>query len=126
MFEAAGFEVVAEVADGRSAIAATQKLRPDLVLLDVMLSDMSGLEVARLLPDTQAVLLVSSRSAQDLGVSALQKRQRFLRKDELSIEQLREGLPGAEGRTSTLEDIFLSVVGEGTDRPQIEELSWLT
>ena len=43
-----------------------------------------------------------------------------------SIEQLREGLPGAEGRTSTLEDIFLSVVGEGTDRPQIEELSWLT
>jgi len=43
-----------------------------------------------------------------------------------SIEQLRAGVPGAEGRTSTLEDIFLSVVGEGMDRPQIEELSWLT
>ena len=43
-----------------------------------------------------------------------------------SIEQLRAGVPGAEGRTSTLEDIFLSVVGEGLDRPQIEELSWLT
>jgi DNA-binding response OmpR family regulator len=94
MFEAAGFEVVAEVADGRSAIAATQKLRPDLVLLDVMLSDMSGLEVARLLPDTQAVLLVSSRSAQDLGVSTLEKRRRFLRKDELSLEHLREVAAG--------------------------------
>ena len=43
-----------------------------------------------------------------------------------SIEQLRAGVPGAEGRTSTLEDIFLSVVGGGADRPQIEELSWLT
>ena len=43
-----------------------------------------------------------------------------------SIEQLRSGVAGAEGRTSTLEDIFLSVVGEGVDRPQIEELSWLT
>ena len=43
-----------------------------------------------------------------------------------SIEQLREGVPGAEGRTSTLEDIFLSVVGEGAERAQVEELSWLT
>jgi ABC-2 type transport system ATP-binding protein len=43
-----------------------------------------------------------------------------------SIDQLRAGVPGAEGRTLTLEDIFLSVVGEGADRPQVEELTWLT
>src|SRR6201987_3789613 len=43
-----------------------------------------------------------------------------------SIEQLRAGVPSAEGRTSTLEEIFLSVVGQGADRPQLEELSWLT
>ena len=43
-----------------------------------------------------------------------------------SMEQLRAGVPGAEGRTSTLEDIFLSVVGQGAERAQIEELSWLT
>src|SRR5499427_9144336 len=43
-----------------------------------------------------------------------------------SIEQLRAGVPGVEGRTLTLEDIFLSVVGEGADRPQVEELTWLT
>lgn len=94
MFEAAGFEVVGEAADGRSAIAATRELCPDLVLLDVVLSDMSGLEVARLLPDTQSVLLVSSRSAEDLGISALETRRRFLRKDELSLEHLREVAAG--------------------------------
>ena len=43
-----------------------------------------------------------------------------------SMEQLRAGVPSVEGRTLTLEDIFLSVVGEGADRSQIEELSWLT
>jgi len=42
-----------------------------------------------------------------------------------SMEELRAGVPGAEGRSSTLEDIFLSVVGQGTGRAQIEELSWL-
>jgi ABC-2 type transport system ATP-binding protein len=43
-----------------------------------------------------------------------------------SMEQLRAGVPSAEGQTLTLEDIFLSVVGQGADRPQLEELSWLT
>lgn len=42
-----------------------------------------------------------------------------------SMEELRAGVPGAEGQTSTLEDIFVSVVGGGADRAQIEELSWL-
>ena len=43
-----------------------------------------------------------------------------------SMQQLRAGVPSAEGQTLTLEDIFLSVVGQGADRPQLEELSWLT
>ena len=43
-----------------------------------------------------------------------------------SMEQLRAGVPSIEGRTLTLEDIFVSVVGEAADRAQIEELSWLT
>jgi len=43
-----------------------------------------------------------------------------------SMEQLRAGVPNIEGETLTLEDIFLSVVGEGTERPQVEELTWLT
>jgi len=43
-----------------------------------------------------------------------------------SLEQLRSGVPNTEGETVTLEDIFLSVVGEGAGRPQVEELTWLT
>ncbi len=43
-----------------------------------------------------------------------------------SMEELRAGVPSTEGEKSTLEDIFLSVVGRGAGRPQLEELSWLT
>src|SRR6202795_1547322 len=43
-----------------------------------------------------------------------------------SMEQLRAGVPSVEGRTLTLEQIFLSIVGQdGAQRPQLEELSWL-
>lgn len=43
-----------------------------------------------------------------------------------SLEELRAGVPGAEGRTTTLEEIFLSIVGQtGAQRAQLEELSWL-
>jgi ABC-2 type transport system ATP-binding protein len=43
-----------------------------------------------------------------------------------SMQQLRAGVPSSEGEALTLEDIFLSVVGEGALRPQVEELTWLT
>ncbi|HMI51093.1 MAG TPA: ABC transporter ATP-binding protein [Candidatus Saccharimonadales bacterium] len=44
-----------------------------------------------------------------------------------SLDELRAGVPGEGGRESTLEEIFLSTVGQsGMERAQLEELSWLT
>src|ERR1700739_310111 len=43
-----------------------------------------------------------------------------------SIEELRAGTSSEEGRQTTLEEIFVSIVGQdGSGRPQMEELSWL-
>jgi ABC-2 type transport system ATP-binding protein len=43
-----------------------------------------------------------------------------------SLEELRAGVAGEEGSKTTLEEIFLSIVGQGgAERPQMEELSWL-
>ena len=72
LLEEAGFAVVGEVPDGASAIDAARELRPEAVLLDVLLPDVSGLQVAAELADgaePPAVVLTSSRSARDLGVA---------------------------------------------------------
>jgi ABC-2 type transport system ATP-binding protein len=43
-----------------------------------------------------------------------------------SLEELRAGIAGEQGSRTTLEHIFLSIVGQGgAERPQMEELSWL-
>jgi hypothetical protein len=51
----------------------------------VMLPDISGIELAERLPPEVSVLLVSSRSAEDLAIGS----RRFLRKDELTLDRLR-------------------------------------
>jgi len=44
-----------------------------------------------------------------------------------SLDELRAGVPSPEGGTSTLEEVFVSIVGhQGMERPHVEELSWLT
>jgi DNA-binding NarL/FixJ family response regulator len=92
LLEADGFEVVGEAADGESAIAEAQRLRPLLVLLDIQLPDTDGFEVSAKLAETAdppAVVLTSSREA-----SAYRRRladspaRGFVAKSELSGEAL--------------------------------------
>jgi DNA-binding response OmpR family regulator len=52
-----GFEVET-VADGLSAIDAVEKLKPDLVVLDLMLPDISGFEVCRRLRTTTSIPVI--------------------------------------------------------------------
>ena len=67
LLERDGFDVVGEAADGSTALALARDLRPELVLLDVALPDMSGFDVADGLTDGPRVVLTSSRDADDLG-----------------------------------------------------------
>jgi DNA-binding NarL/FixJ family response regulator len=92
LLEAAGFSVVAEADDAASAHVAVRDLRPDVVLLDVLLPDATGFELAELLvaePSSPVVVLTSSRSASDFGASLSRSSARgFIAKRDLTAAAL--------------------------------------
>lgn len=96
----AGYEVVGEAGDGASGVRASRDLRPDLVLLDVQLPDMSGFEVARRIreqTDRPVVVLISSREASDYGAGVERSGALgFISKADLSASALRRILQGSE------------------------------
>jgi response regulator of citrate/malate metabolism len=63
-----GFEVVGEAHTGRRALEAATELRPDLLLLDIYLPDLSGLEVLRALrePGRPHVDVIAVTAAKDV------------------------------------------------------------
>jgi DNA-binding NarL/FixJ family response regulator len=88
LLEADGFTVVGEAADGREAIAEAERVRPQVVLLDIQLPDLDGFAVARRLaaaPDPPAVVLISSRDAAAYGARLATAAARgFIAKRDLS------------------------------------------
>ena len=60
-------EVVGEAADGQMAIQQIRALRPDVVLLDLLMPGMNGIDVLKQLEDTQEspVMLVLTSSLED-------------------------------------------------------------
>ncbi len=66
----AGFEIVGQAQDAMAAVSKTRQLRPDIVILDVLMPGLSGLEVLDKIvdssPGTKVVLLTASESEEDL------------------------------------------------------------
>jgi two-component system CitB family response regulator len=67
----AGFEVAGRAHTGAAAVEAVDQLRPDLVLLDIYLPDMSGLEVLQKLreedhPPVDVISITAARELQSL------------------------------------------------------------
>lgn len=65
--EIPGIQVVGEAADGFEAIQKTKNLRPDLILLDIGLPQLNGIEVARRLseisPESKIIFVTENRSS---------------------------------------------------------------
>lgn len=94
-----GVELVAEAATAEDAFALALSVRPDVLLLDIDLPGMSGLqmveELAPRLPETRIVMLTVSDSERDMLESISRGAAGYLTKD-LSPEALVRALRGTQ------------------------------
>ena len=101
LLEQRGIEVVAEAADGRGAIEAVTKHSPDVVVLDVLMPGLNGVDAAREIARTSPtcpIILLSGVNDTRFVTEALKVGVRgFVQKsqgcDDLvqAIEEVREG-----------------------------------
>ena len=85
LLQAWGHEVVGHAADGREAVDLVTRLEPDLVLMDVRMPVMSGVEATRAIaairPETPIVMLTVSEDEEDLFAAIQAGARGYLLKD---------------------------------------------
>lgn len=111
-----GFEVVAEVSDGATAVRKARELRPDLAILDVKMPVMDGIDAARQITSERlsAVLMLTAFSQRELVERAREagamaylvkpfQKQDLLPAIEIAGGRFRD-LQGLENEVGTLTD----------------------
>jgi pilus assembly protein CpaE len=87
-----GFELAGEAASGTEAIELVERLRPELVLMDINMPEMNGIEATRRItsahPDV-VVILCSTYDASDLpSDAAVSGASGYLNKEQLGADTL--------------------------------------
>lgn len=99
LLEARGVQVVGEAGDGQEAIDAAARLRPDVILMDITMPRMDGLEATRLIkarmPEIKIVMLTVSDEDHSLFEAIKSGAQGYLLKN-LQADEFFELLTGIE------------------------------
>ncbi|MCB1788449.1 MAG: response regulator [Chromatiaceae bacterium] len=134
LLERRGIEVVAAVGDCEQGIKWVEEKTPDVVLLDMRMPTMSGLEVLQELRRRQVsmpvVILTTSREEADV-VSALQSGARgYLLKDMEPDDLIKAMNDIVAGQTVVAPELTIvlakAVQGEAADEPNQRSLAELT
>jgi DNA-binding NarL/FixJ family response regulator len=85
MLRESGFDIVGEAANGEAAIRAAEELAPDVVVMDLHMPGLSGLEATRLLtahaPASRVLVLTVSAEEADVADAILAGASGYVLKD---------------------------------------------
>jgi two-component system, NarL family, response regulator NreC len=97
-----GFEVLADAADGRAAVALAEQFSPDVVVMDVAMPVLNGIEAARQISSKSArtaVVFVSMHSDESYVLKALKSGARgYLLKDSAEQDLINAVVAVSEGK----------------------------
>lgn len=108
-------EVIAEAGDGRRAVELAAHLHPDLVLLDVRMPLVDGVEAAGQLSPHTRVLMLTYTEDPDVVRSAIRNGAvGYLVHGRFAAEELEQAvLDGVSGRSNPLSQVAVSAVLDG-------------
>ncbi|MFQ5858557.1 MAG: response regulator [Anaerolineae bacterium] len=124
---ARGLEVVGEAGDGVEALHKARQLHPDIILMDIRMPGLNGLEATRLIktemPEVKIVMLTVSDDDQDLFEAIKSGAEGYLLKslEREQIFALLEGIdrgeaPIAPGMAAKILKEFSQRAGDGPER----------
>jgi RNA polymerase sigma factor (sigma-70 family) len=95
--------VVAEAKDGREAVAAVESLKPHVLVMDIGMQNLNGIEAARQLTESQAgvaIVILSMHSDESYVLRALKAGARaYLLKDSAEADLIRAIHAVADGKS---------------------------
>jgi DNA-binding NarL/FixJ family response regulator len=116
-------EVVGEAADGREAVEATARLRPDVVLMDIRMPNMDGIEATRRLtagPHPTLVLILTTFDVDEYVFEALRAgASGFLLKDARADDLLQAVRVVAAGDALLAPSVTRRLIADYARRPSL-------
>src|SRR3954470_20321835 len=123
--EDAGFEVVGEAPDGAEAVRLAMELKPDVILMDVTMPVLDGVEATRQvrdkLPNTQVVILTMHADREVLVDAIRAGAAGYLVKDCSTEEVVDTVRKAASGETALSPELAASMLGEVRDMVEREQ-----
>jgi two-component system nitrate/nitrite response regulator NarL len=122
------FDLVGEASSGEEGIELAYAKKPDLILLDLNMKDMSGIEVLKVLKaadlDSRIIMLTVSDSADDLVAALRAGADGYLLKDmepEDLIVSLKNAAQGRMALTERLTSLLAHAVREDSRPKSVDE-----
>ncbi|MFZ1755189.1 MAG: response regulator transcription factor [Caldilineaceae bacterium] len=126
--ESGGFEIVGEVADGQEAVVAAAESQPDVILMDLLMPGMDGIEATRRItekrPDARILVLTSFAADNKLFPAIKAGALGYLLKDSSpedllrAIRQVHRGEPALH---PTIARKLLQEIAQPVDLPPAPE-----